>query len=254
MRKTAYHLNYLHEQSHWWFLARREILSNVLHGLKDQGLLPEAPFEILDYGCGTGGLTQTLSPFGNVSAVDAHDEALAYCHQRGLSQARKITSPKELPDNAYHLLTSFDVLEHVEDEANLLNHWQRMLKPGGVLLITVPAYNFLWGGEDEISGHFRRYTRYELKRSVEAAGFDVVRASYFNTVLFPLIAMVRLGNRIFRPSIKEQSDVADTPRLLSGVLCRLFALERYLLRWMNLPFGVSILLIAKKPTTDARQS
>lgn len=245
MRSDAYQLNYLHEENHWWFLARREILLSVIATLIEQGQLPSPPMQILDYGCGTGGLTKALSVFGEVSGVDFSPEALDYCRKRHLNQVRSIQSPDELPSGQYDLLGSFDVLEHVEDDLGLLRHWRRAIKPEGLLFITVPAYRWLWSGEDTVSQHIRRYTYRELKTKAEAAGFDIVRLTYFNSLLFPAIAGVRLFNRFLRPHTLDRSDVAPASPPINTILCRVFAVERQILKKMNFPCGISLLLAAR---------
>ncbi len=246
MRSQAYELNFLHEESHWWFLARREIITQLLrHYL----VLYEFPSDIriLDFGCGTGLLTQALAQFGHVTGVDFHPEAIAYCEKRGLSRVHRIKSSMQIESHAYHLLTAFDVLEHVEDDRALLDEWWRMLTPGGLLLITVPALPWLWGGEDVVSEHKRRYYRSELREKMREAGFELHRITYFNTILFPLILPIRLFNRFFRPSTLHRSDLKRVWPPLNVIICRFFGLERKVLAYIDFPIGASLLALAQKP-------
>ncbi|MFB3789385.1 MAG: class I SAM-dependent methyltransferase [bacterium] len=246
MQPAAYALNYEHEESHWWFLARREIIVSVLNSLIKQDLQGETLIlSILDYGCGTGGLTMALAPFGDVTGVDESEQAIALCHKRGMSNIQRIASPQELPSAAFDWITSFDVLEHVEDDVGLLREFRRVLKPGGRLLLTVPALAILWGGEDEVSHHIRRYTKGELLHKLHEADFEVLKSSYFNTLLFPVVLAVRLFNRWFRPSTGKESDIKPVSPLLNSPLCRVFALERHILRRAALPIGVSLLAVGQ---------
>ncbi|NPU97023.1 MAG: class I SAM-dependent methyltransferase [Candidatus Omnitrophica bacterium] len=249
MQPAAYALNYEHEESHWWFLARREIIVSILHALMVAETRSGAPrLSILDYGCGTGGLTLALAPFGEVTGVDESGQAIAWCHKRGMNNVRRIVTPQELPSGAYDWITCFDVLEHVEDDGNLLREFRRVLKPGGRLLLTVPALPILWGGEDEVSRHVRRYTKRNLLHKLQAAGFEVHKISYFNTLLFPAVLTLRLFNRWFRPSSWKESDLKSANPLLNSLLYRIFALERHVLRYGSLPIGVSLLAVGKSST------
>lgn len=245
MQPNAYELNYLHEHTHWWFLARREIILGRIESLIRRKQLASPPLRILDYGCGTGGLTEALGLFGQVTGVDDNPQALEYCRKRNLQDTRLIDTPNQLPDHVYDLIASFDVLEHVEEDVHLLRHLCRALKPNGTLILTVPAYHWLWSGEDTVSRHARRYTARELKRKCRESGFQVIECTYFNTLLFPAIAGIRLFNRFMRPHTMEMSDVAPASKSLNSLLCRLFGLERSLLRYTSLPFGVSIFLAAR---------
>lgn len=210
------------------------------------GVLPPPPFKIMDFGCGTGGLTQALGQFGPIEGVDFSEEALAYCQKRGLKNTRLIQSADEVEAENYDLVGSFDVLEHIEDDQSVIEALHRSLKPGGVLMVTVPALKVLWGGEDVVSHHVRRYTRSEVKAKIQRAGFEVIQASYFNSLLFPMILAVRVFHRLFRPHTLTQSDVKPISPLFNGVFCRMFALERKLLGVVSLPVGASLLVIARR--------
>lgn len=247
MQPEAYEINYQYEETHWWFVARREIIVSVLQASIPRETRPDTPrLSILDYGCGTGGLTQTLAPFGEITGVDESGQAIAFCHKRGMNNVQRIDSPRDLPSAAYDWVTSFDVLEHVEDDVGLLREFRRALKPGGRLLLTVPALSILWSGEDEVSRHLRRYTKRELIQKLRAGGFEVQKATYFNSLLFPGVLAVRLFNRWFRPSSWNESDIKPVSPFLNTLLCRIFALERHLLRRARLPIGVSLLAVGKK--------
>ncbi len=250
MQSQTYEINFRHEETHWWFLARREIILMLIRRMIEQQVLPQPPMQILDYGCGTGSLTRSLNQFGDVCGVDESEEAIQFCHQRGMDNVKRIHSVNELPADTYDLIGSFDVLEHIDDDLHILGEFKRMLKPGGILFITVPAFHILWGGEDVVSQHKRRYRRKDLVTKQRQCGFEIIKASYFNTILFPLILTVRLFNRGFRPKSISQSDVHQVSPLLNTLLCRLFAFERLVLKDVTFPIGASLLTIAKKPPME----
>lgn len=229
------------EDWHWWFTGRHRILMGVL----DRHLPPGGAEgrRLLDFGCGTGTMLRSLVRYGEAVGVDADAEAIRFCRRRGLKDVQHLESD-ELPfdDDAFDVVTAFDVLEHIDDDARALREIRRVLRPGGTLLLSVPAYRFLWGPQDEIAHHKRRYTAGQVSRRAAAAGFAQRRVSYFNTFLSPVIAGVRLV-RPYRPGSQDlKSDFTMTsPGLLNALLTRVFASETHLVERFDLPFGISIL-------------
>jgi SAM-dependent methyltransferase len=244
MDADFYRAYYDLEGRHWWFLGRRKLFLRLL-----EQRLPAAtrPIDVLDFGCGTGAFLEHLDRFGTVSAVDADPSAVAFCHARGRAEVRLAPpgAPLPFPDAAFDLVTALDVIEHIDDDVAALAELRRVLRPGGLLLVAVPAFMFLWGKQDEVSHHHRRYTARTLRRALTAAGFGVDRTSYFNTVLFPLIAAVRLGRRLLRRPGGQQSDFELGPARLNGILGALFGAEAGLVARGRLPFGVSLLALAE---------
>lgn len=230
------------EAHHWWFVARRAILAEVLLRLVD--LSP--PARILEAGCGTGGNLAMLSRFGEVAAFEPDAEARRMARSKGGFDIREGRLPGEIPfePGRFDLVAAFDVLEHVDDDLSSLRALHDQLRPGGSALITVPAFDFLWSRHDERHHHERRYTRVGLRRRAANAGLTPVEVTYFNSVLFPLIAGVRLGKKILR--LEDAEDEAMPPALLNGILCGLFASERHLMGRVRVPFGVSLMMIARK--------
>jgi len=230
------------QETHWWFTARREILGAEI------GRLPlPRPARILEVGCGPGGNLELLKRFGEVRAIEPDAESRAYAAERAGVTVEGGLLPDGLPDlgGAFDVVCAFDVVEHVDDDTGAVAALGERLKPGGFLVTTVPAYAWMWSEHDAQHHHKRRYTRAAYRRLFEAAGLKVRRATYFNTVLFPPIAAVRLARTAAR--LKGGDDEKMPPPALNGVLKGLFGLERSLLAAGDLPFGVSILLIAERP-------
>jgi SAM-dependent methyltransferase len=244
MDESFYPAYYQLEGRHWWFLGRRRLFLRLL----EQRFPPDArPIDVLDFGCGTGAFLEHLDRFGTVSAVDADPSAVAFCHTRGRSEVTLVPPGAPLPfrDGAFDLVTTLDVIEHVDDDVAALAELRRVLRPGGRLLVAVPAFMFLWGKQDEVSHHRRRYTAPTLRRALADAGFGVDRMSYFNMILFPPIAAVRLGRRLLRRPGSAQSDFDLGPAALNRAFGAVFGAEADLVARRDLPFGVSLLAVAR---------
>jgi SAM-dependent methyltransferase len=243
MEADFYRQYFALEGRHWWFLGRRKIFLRLI-----RSLLPAGNQEILDFGCGTGAFLPHLEQFGRVSAVDGDHDAVAFCHQRGRTEVLHVAPEARLPfgDGQFDLVTTFDVLEHIEDDVATMSELRRVLKPGGALVAAVPAFMFLWGDQDEISHHFRRYRADDLSARLRAAGFSVEKTSYFNTLLFPPIAALRLIRRRLRAPTAERTDFTIGPPRLNTLLGRAFGAEAPIVARARLPFGVSVLAVARR--------
>ena len=236
------------ERNHWWFQARRHIVASVLRNYLAESGRPQR--RIFDAGCGTGEMTDMLREFGTVAGIDSSPEAVRACRERfgDAVDVRVGELPDDLPPpGEVDLVTAFDVLEHLDDDMGALERIHRVLPEGGALAVTVPAFQFLWGPHDVINAHRRRYTRRELRRRLEAVGFVVDRITYFNTWLFPPVALVRGLRRLSRHSQEPRSDFTFPHPFLNRLLQRVFASEAALLRRASLPVGVSILSLCRKP-------
>jgi SAM-dependent methyltransferase len=248
VRKEFYAEYFALEDKHWWFVGRRRLLLKLLGRVFHPGH-SNAPREILDVGCGTGTMLQHLSAYGNTTGADADAEAVYFCRRRGLENVLQLTDAT-LPfePGTFDLVTMLDVLEHIDDDLGMLGEVFRVLKPDGLLLATVPAYRFLWGPQEEVSLHKRRYRAKEVKARLEQAGFSLLKLSYFNTLLFPFIAAIRLGRKIVPgPPAELKSDFTLTNAgFLNQLLASIFAWERHLITRFDLPFGVSIVALARK--------
>jgi len=242
MEREIYDRMRVLEQTHWWFTARREILGAEI------GRLPLPPrARILEVGCGPGGNLELLKRFGEVRAIEPDAESRAYAAERSGLTVEGGLLPDGLPDlgGPFDLIAAFDVVEHVEDDAGAVAALAARLKPGGFLVTTVPAYAWLWSEHDARHHHKRRYALPAYRRLFDGAGLKVRRATYFNTLLFPPIAAVRLAKTAARR--RGGDDERLPPPALNGLLRGLFAAEASILKVVDLPFGVSILLIAERP-------
>lgn len=234
------------EDKHWWYVGRRRIIAAFLKRICDD-LREEGKDEprILDIGCGTGGNLETLSSFGRAEGVDISPEALDFCRARGLDNVRQ-GAAETLPYQSewFDLVTGLDVVEHLDDDVAGLREMRRVLRPGGRMLLFVPAFRFLWGVQDEVSHHRRRYTLKDLKRKLQQAGMAVERASYANITFFGPILVGRLFMRLtgLRPASENNVNVSALNNVFGGV----FGAERWWLSRMNFPFGVSIICVAKR--------
>jgi len=235
------------EDVHWWFIARRRIFLSIL----ERYLGPAAPSErrILDVGCGTGTMLTYLSRFGTAEGVDVDAEAVEYCRARGLQRvSQSAAGTLSFESNTFDLATALDVIEHIDDDVSALREIRRVLRPGGRLLMTVPAYRFLWGRQDEINLHKRRYVAAEVRELLRSVGFVVQRLTYMNTFLFPAITAIRLVRHILPKPSDATSDFAfPAPRPLNVALGAVFGAERTILKRFDLPFGVSIMALAQRP-------
>lgn len=230
------------EQRHWWFTARREILAAEIARLR---LPPGA--RILEAGAGTGGNLALLQRFGAVEAVEPDASSRAYAAAQSGAPVHDGRLPDGLPDfgHAFDLIAAFDVIEHVDDDAAAVAALARRLAPGGRMIATVPAHAWLWSGHDAAHHHKRRYAMADYRRLFEATGLRVVRTSFFNTLLFAPIAAVRLAKAALRLGGGDEEALPPAP--LNRLLHAVFASEATLLRVGDLPFGVSILLVAEAP-------
>jgi SAM-dependent methyltransferase len=250
MQQHTYSIMYEVEGAHWWFVGRRRIIESFLEDIgRNLNAEPlqgqQQPLNILDVGCGTGANLQMLSRFGAAEGVDVSVEALDFCRARGLAKVKQ-GAAESLPfdDNSFDLVTGLDVVEHLDDDVAGLKEMRRVLRPGGRAVLFVPAFMFLWGVQDDVSHHRRRYTLPELKQKLEEAGMSLERATYANLTFFlPIL----IGRRLMRlTGWRPASENNITIGALNGFLGRIFGAESWWLRRMNFPFGVSIVCVAKR--------
>jgi SAM-dependent methyltransferase len=245
VEETAYRQFVELEENHFWFVGRRTIFMHLL----DHELDGRSDLQVLDVGCGAGGMLAPLSKYGQVTGVDTSKELVDFCLQRGFERVL-VGSATDLPVAAasVDLITLFDTIEHVPDDARALEQSRAALAPDGLMFLSVPAYQFLYANNDRVAHHQRRYTARQLRRKLTAAGFTPTKITYFNTLLFPAILPVVLAKKLS----ERRSPPDDTtnlshpvPPTLNRVLARTMSSERHLLSRASLPFGHSIVAIAR---------
>jgi SAM-dependent methyltransferase len=238
MEEAIYHKTAAYEDRHWWFLGRRSIIQKVLSELS----LPNKA-NILEVGCGTGGNLSLLSQHGNVYAVELDTFARNVALNRHIVPILPGSLPNDIPyqDDSFDLILLLDVLEHVEEDSMSVMQLYKKQKPGGYLLITVPAFPALWSAHDESHHHKRRYLFKTLGPLVQKARYNIIFHSYINTILFPIIAWLRVIKRSH-----GSDDLFMPPNILNNLLYKIFATERHLLNLVSLPFGTSLLVLARR--------
>ena len=243
MQQHTYSIMYEVEGTHWWFAGRRRIIAAFVEEICRK--LNQDEIHILDVGCGTGANLELLGKYGKAEGVDVSLAALDFCRARGLANVRQGEAEK-LPyeDGSFDLVTALDVVEHLDDDVAGLREMRRVLRPGGRALLFVPAFMFLWGVQDDVSHHRRRYTLPGLRRVLQEAGYEVERATYANISFFAPIWLGRVLMRAtgLRPASENNINVSA----LNGLLGRILGAEGTLLRHINFPFGVSALCIARR--------
>ena len=231
------------EDVHWWFVARRDIVMECL-----RSGIPDAPEEILEVGCGTGAFLADLArvyPGARARGVEPSSGARDAARRLGCDVVEGVFDALPASDESIDLVVALDVLEHCESEAAALSEAYRVLRPGGHLLLTVPAMPSLWSSHDTVNGHYRRYTAGTLRAAVDLVPLETRRITYFDTLLLPFGAAARTVGRVMR--WEGPIGVGTPVPPLNRALLAVFRSERALLRRGNLPRGMSLLLLATKP-------
>jgi 2-polyprenyl-3-methyl-5-hydroxy-6-metoxy-1,4-benzoquinol methylase len=245
VKEEIYPLTFELEQSYWWYAARRRIVMSQIQALLKRRH-SEEHLRLLDYGCGTGLNLVHLAQFGEAYGVDVSATAIAFCRKRGLANVVPMDASLS-PDadspfgQLFDVVTMLDVLEHIPDDELALKIVSRWLQPGGVVVVTVPAFEFLWSGEDYVSQHARRYSRRSLRQVLRQAGYAALKLTYFNAFLFPAQVAVILWNRVFHPRSMYVTNLTPLPRSLNSLLTAIMSCESPWLRQFNLPIGGSLL-------------
>lgn len=225
-----------HQNKHWWFQARKKIIFEIIKEIELKKNL-----KILDFGAGSGVNIEMLSIFGKVDVFEKNKIALNFIKKN--IKINKAFSKLKMKKNYYDLILLADVIEHIKKPKITLALLKTLIKKNGYILITVPAYQFLFSKKDEILRHFRRYDKKSLLK--ETSAFKIKKVSYFNTLLFPLILIITLCNKFFK--IDYIKNVEETPNfLLNKLLYIIFSFESFLLKIFNFPFGISIYVLLKK--------
>lgn len=245
MEPSEYSTMYSVEERHWWYVGMQQISVSLLQKRYPR---PEAR-QILDAGCGTGAVMRYLEPFGTVTGFDYSPLALAFCQQRGLTRLYQ-GSVRDLPfaNGRFDLITSFDVLCHqsIGDYRVPLAEFYRILRPGGRLLLRLPAYDWLRSHHDKIVHTAHRFTAAELRLALQKVGFRPERVTYANTLLFPVVLAKRFAERIRVPE-DEMSDVKPNPAWQDNLFVHFLRTEARWLSRFDLPFGLTVIALAQKP-------
>jgi SAM-dependent methyltransferase len=242
----------LEEDSHWWFASR----TRALIGLLDRELA-DGDRRVLDVGCGAGNMIHHLSRYGAVIGIDNNPIPLKVAHERGYDA--RLAEAERLPfeDQSFDLVTALDVIEHCENDSQILSECYRVCADGGLIAITVPALQWLWSNNDVINDHKRRYSQSDLRSRVSEAGFQIRRMTYNNFFIFPMAAALLLLRskaemepELATPSSDEEAyqvEMEPTSPPVNAVLTAVGWLEAGVLRFTGLPIGTSLICIAQKP-------
>lgn len=255
MDKNYYRLYFDFERKHWWFKVRNNILMDYVDRFKPSG---NTKLKILNVGAGTGHTSELLSKIGNVVSVEFDKDCVDFVNKAtSLNLIEGSILDLDFPDNNFDIVCAFDVIEHVENDRLAFKEMTRVVKPGGTILISIPAFMSLWSEHDEINHHFRRYTYTKISElSEKIKHIECLYSTYFNSFLFPPIFFYRkLSNLIRRKKsvihvnkqeLKTNFTVANN-RLLSAFFYSIFSAERYLLKQgLRFPAGVSLVCIYRK--------
>lgn len=231
------------EENHWWFVGRRELFARLLAKEIGDG----RDLRVLDIGTSTGTNLRMLKELGyrQVTGLDASPEAARHCEQKGLGRV-ELGDVCAMPfaDHSFDIVLATDIIEHVDDDLLALREIRRVLRPGGRALITVPAFASLWGPQDTLAHHKRRYLRTPLRDLVTRAGFGIRRCFYFNYILFAPIWLARRILRVIKPNLSSENEI-NTPAV-NGILKFLFRIDVRTAEWLSPPLGVSILALVER--------
>lgn len=246
MQESVYEVDARVEEHHWWYVGRRKLFARLI---REIGVPFSEP--VLDIGTSAGTNLRMLRDLGFAerTGLDSSEEAIRWCAEKGLGTVHR-GDMTHLPfaDDTFSLVLATDVIEHVDDDLAALCEVYRVLKPGSAALITVPAFPSLWGLQDEVSHHKRRYRRGPLLDRIRGAGFAIERDFHFNYLLFGPIWAARQVFRVYRPSSVASESEVNTP-LVNRLLSAVFDLDIATAQRLSPPFGVSILVVARKPAS-----
>ncbi len=230
------------EEEHFWFVQTRAMVRDALEALK----LPDS-IRILDLGCGTGGTIKALNGLGRFIGLDVSEEAANFTKKKtGASVVVGEGTHLPFKDSSFDVVTVLDVLEHIDDDLTVMKEIKRVLKPNGYMIATVPAHQYLFSTHDRALHHVRRYSKREFLEKLKKVGFVIHRATYTNMLLFTPIAAVRLGKKLLLKQKGQPHSDAKVPiKPVNSLLSAIMGLERRLMHHVDLPYGVSLMVIAR---------
>jgi SAM-dependent methyltransferase len=247
MQPDEYRVMFEQEDAHWWYRGLRVLLKGLLARYARQGA--HSPV-ILDAGCGTGANLELLESYGRALGVDISEQAIAFCRARGIPNDQVIqASVTDLPfrDGYFDIAVSFDVICNIVDDVGAFTEIARVLKPDGIFVVQLPAYQWLWSRHDVAVGHKWRYTAHGVREKLARAGFVIERLTHVNTLFFPFVATRRvLDRRALENGNAIRSEVTPLPRAVNGFLSALYTAETRTASRINFPYGLSVIAIARK--------
>lgn len=239
------------EDTHWWFIGRKRIFTNII----DEFFGEKVPRRICDVGCGAGAMMPVLSRHGSVWGIESSELAAKYCVENGVKNIL-LADSRALPfgDGSLDAIALFDVIEHIDDDDKVLEECRRVCKQNATLIVSVPAYQFLMGPNDIVADHKRRYSLGALRTKLAQNGFRVRKATYYNFFLFPpILAAVLIRKALWRLTRGEEKGLRPkgnisykTPALVNSLLLSIMTLESKMIRKLNFPFGHSLVCAATK--------
>jgi len=237
------------EDTYWWFVGRRHLVRDLV-----ARRAPEQPRLILDAGCGTGGTLSHLRGMGELWGCDVAPEALQECRERGFENLNACpVQTLDFPDDRFDVVVSCDVIEHVAEDDEAMREMARVLRPGGILVLTVPAHRWLWTAHDEALDHLRRYESAGLRELIEGAGLKIELYSKAVAIAMPAILGAVAYRRLLRAFSggegrrSEQTALFELPSPLNQMLIWMLDVEAWLMRYISLPIGASLVVVARKP-------
>jgi ubiquinone/menaquinone biosynthesis C-methylase UbiE len=239
MDSTLYELFFELEDEHWWFQGRKDLVLSFLGRYQ-----PSSRPRILDVGCGTGGMLSGYAEFGPSVGIDSAPEAAHFCNRRGLNMILGSGMQIPMADASVDVVSALDVIEHVDDDRAILREMWRVCTPGGLLLLTVPAFQFLWSSHDDLNHHKRRYIRSDLAQRLRETGFRPLKHSYYNSLLMP--AAVARKYLLKSRNNGSEGHLEKLPAALNTAFRRILSLERPILSLADLPIGASIICAATR--------
>lgn len=252
MNVEEYEKMYSLEDTYWWFQGRKHIIFSLLEQsgalkARGDGALPVA----VDVGCGTGLVLEHLHAYSRPVGLDYSKLALEYCRKRDIADLSRCEATRlPLRDGSVDLALALDMLEHIEDDAAVYSEIHRVLRPGGRAIISVPGHPFLWSEHDEALHHQRRYTRASFAELLATRGMKVERQTFAIAFTFAPIVLFRLLTRLAERKEGPKTHLITLPRWMNGLLISILKIEARLTRRINLPFGVSLLAVVRKPDSE----
>jgi SAM-dependent methyltransferase len=245
MRDDVYEEMFRIEDTHWWYVSKQRIVAALIERYARRGS-SNARLNIADLGCGCGAMLNRLKDAHDVVGVDPSPLAIQFSAKRGIA-VKQGSFPNEIPLEAgqYDVVLLLDVIEHLQDDYAGVKTAAKLLRGGGVMIITVPAYQWLWSDWDELHHHFRRYNRGMLREVLNANRLGIEVLSYANTSLFPLAAAARVVHKVRRKKI-ESADMKIPPAPINSAFGAIYSFERHLLGRIPSPFGLSVVAVARK--------